>query len=71
MRSVCRTRVLMLGGSCLDQEVKGDSGPQGHCWSHTLGGGMQEMFGQEAEVLPAGVVKGVGRNEACIEEKEG
>ena len=35
------------------------------------GGGVQGMLGQEAEVLPAGVVEGVGHGEARIEEEEG
>ena len=35
------------------------------------GGGVQGMLGQEAEVLPAGVVEGAGHSEAHIEEEEG
>ena len=55
----------------MDQEVEGDSFLWGTHWLHTRRGGMQEVLGQEAEVLPARVVKGVGSNEACIEEEEG
>jgi len=61
----------MLGGYRPDQEVEGDGGLQGHPRSHALGGGVQEMFGQKAEMLPARVVKGAGRGEAHIEEDEG
>jgi len=50
----------MLGGSCEDQEVEGDSCPWGTHQSHACGGGVQGVLGQEAEVLPARVVEGAG-----------
>jgi len=71
MCGMCGTRVLMLGGSHLDKKVEGDGGPRGRLWSRTIGGGVQGMLGHEAEMLPAGVVKGTGRCEALIKEKEG
>jgi len=42
-------------------------------WKETVacGGGMQEMFRQEAEMLPARIVEGAGRGEARIEEDKG
>jgi len=69
MRGVCGTKVPLLGGSCADQEVEGGGCLQGTSWSHARGSGMQEVLGQEAEVLPAGVVKGAGGVEARIEEE--
>jgi len=71
MRGVCGMWVPLLGGSCEDQEVEGGGCLWGTCWSHAPGGGMQGVFRQEAEVLPAGVVEGVGGDEAHIEEEEG
>jgi len=59
MRSVCGTWVPMLGGSCEDQEVEGGGCPWGTHQSHARGG-VQGVLGQEAEVLPAGVVEGAG-----------
>jgi len=70
MRGVCGTKVLLLGGSRVDQEVEGGSCPRGTSWSHARGSGVQGVLGQEAEVLPAGVVKGAGGVEARIEEGE-
>ena len=55
----------------MDQDVEGDSGPWSNCRSHAHGGGMQGVFWQEAEVLPAGVVKGAGCDETHIKEKRG
>jgi len=64
MQGVCRTWVLMLGGSHTDQEMEGDSFPWSNCQSHACRGGMQGVFRQEAEVLSAGVVKKDRQEEA-------
>ena len=69
MRGVCGTKVPLLGGSRVDQEVEGGGCPRGTSWSHARRSGVQGVLGQEAEVLPAGVVEGAGGVEARIEEK--
>jgi len=52
MQGVPRTRVLLLGGSCMDQEVEGSC-----LWGtprlHACRSGMQGVLRQEAEMLPA------------------
>jgi len=69
MQGVRGTKVPLLGVPHADQEVEGSSCPQDTPWPHARGSGVQGVLGQEAEVLPAGVVEGAGRVETRVEEE--